>query len=66
MLVLSRRVGEQLIIGDDVRVVIHAVRGNRVVVGIAAPNDVVIRRGEIPPYPRKEASDAEGSDASNS
>lgn len=47
MLVLSRKVGEQLIIGDNIRVVIHRVAGNRVTVGIEAPNDVRIVRGEL-------------------
>ena len=47
MLVLSRKVGEQLIIGDNIRVVIHRVAGNRVTIGIEAPNDVRIVRGEL-------------------
>ena len=47
MLVLSRKVGEQLVIGDNIRVVIHRVAGNRVTIGIEAPNDVRIIRGEL-------------------
>ncbi len=47
MLVLSRKVGEQLVIGDNIRVVIHRVAGNRVTIGIEAPNDVRIVRGEL-------------------
>ena len=47
MLVLSRKVGEELVIGDNVRVVINHIAGNRVTVGIVAPNDVHIVRGEL-------------------
>lgn len=47
MLVLSRKVGEQLVIGDNIRVVVHRVAGNRVTIGIEAPNDVRIIRGEL-------------------
>jgi carbon storage regulator len=47
MLVLSRKVGEQLVIGENIRVVVHRVAGNRVTIGIEAPNDVRIIRGEL-------------------
>lgn len=47
MLVLSRKVGEELVIGDNIRVVINQISGNRVTVGIVAPNDVRIIRGEL-------------------
>jgi carbon storage regulator len=47
MLVLSRKVGEQLIIGDDVTITITKSSSNRVTVGIDAPRDVSILRGEI-------------------
>lgn len=47
MLVLSRKVGEQLVIGENIRVVVHRVAGNRVTIGIEAPNDVRIVRGEL-------------------
>jgi carbon storage regulator len=47
MLVLSRKVGEQLVIGDNIRVVVHRVTGNRVTIGIEAPNDVRIVRAEL-------------------
>ena len=47
MLVLSRKVGEQLVIGGNIRVVVHRVSGNRVTIGIEAPNDVRIVRGEL-------------------
>jgi carbon storage regulator len=47
MLVLSRLVGEEIIIGDGIRVVIVAVRGEKVRVGITAPKDVPVHRKEV-------------------
>jgi carbon storage regulator len=47
MLVLSRKLGEKLIIGDNITVVVNLVAGNRVTLGIEAPSDVRIVRGEL-------------------
>ncbi len=47
MLVLSRRAGEEIVIGDDIRLVVNRISGNRVAIGIAAPDDVHIVRGEL-------------------
>ncbi|MCO6545900.1 MAG: carbon storage regulator CsrA [Gilliamella sp.] len=47
MLILTRRVGETLIIGDDVVITILGVKGNQVRVGINAPKEVSIHREEI-------------------
>lgn len=47
MLVLSRKVGERLVIGENITVVISRVAGNRVTIGIEAPPDVRIMRGEL-------------------
>ena len=47
MLVLSRRLGETLIIGDDVKVTVLGVSGNQVRLGIAAPKEVSVHREEI-------------------
>ena len=47
MLILTRRLGEKLIIGDDVTVTILGVKGCQVRVGIEAPNDVRVNREEI-------------------
>ena len=47
MLVLSRKVGEEIIIGDNIRLVVNRVSGNRVTIGIAAPDDIHIIRGEL-------------------
>ena len=47
MLILTRRVGETLIIGDDVSITVLGVKGNQVRVGISAPKDVSVHREEI-------------------
>jgi carbon storage regulator len=47
MLVLSRKVGERLVIGDNITVVVSRVAGNRVMLGIEAPSEVRIIRGEL-------------------
>ena len=47
MLVLSRKIGEKLVIGDNITVVVSRVAGNRVTLGIEAPTDVRIVRGEL-------------------
>ncbi len=47
MLILTRKVGETLIIGDDITVTICAVKNSQVRVGIKAPKDVEIHREEI-------------------
>lgn len=49
MLVLSRKVGERLVIGGNITIVISRVAGNRVTIGIEAPDDVRIVRGELKP-----------------
>jgi len=47
MLVLTRRVGERLIIGDDVTVNVLSIKGNQVRIGIDAPPEVTIHRQEV-------------------
>ncbi|MCL4168543.1 UNVERIFIED_CONTAM: hypothetical protein GTU68_009234 [Idotea baltica] len=47
MLILTRKVGETIVIGDDIRVSVLSVQGNQVRVGVAAPRDVVVHREEI-------------------
>jgi carbon storage regulator len=47
MLILTRRIGETLIIGDDVNITVLGVKGNQVRLGINAPKDVSVHREEI-------------------
>lgn len=47
MLILTRRVGESLMIGDEVEVVVLGVKGNQVRLGVNAPRDVAVHRYEI-------------------
>ncbi len=47
MLVLTRRVGEKLIIGENVTVTILGVKGNQIRIGIDAPRDISVNREEI-------------------
>jgi carbon storage regulator len=47
MLVLSRKEGERIVIGDNITLVVSKVHGNRVTIGIEAPRDVKIVRGEL-------------------
>jgi len=47
MLILTRRVGETIVIGDDVIVTVLGIKGNQVRIGINAPKDVSVHREEI-------------------
>lgn len=47
MLVLSRRVGEEIVIAGNIRVKVVAAQGNRIKLGIIAPQDVTVHREEI-------------------
>jgi carbon storage regulator len=47
MLILTRRVGETVVIGDNITVAIIGVKGNQIRIGINAPRDVTVHREEI-------------------
>jgi carbon storage regulator len=47
MLILTRRVGESLMIGDEVNVTVLGIKGNQVRIGVNAPKDVSVHREEI-------------------
>jgi carbon storage regulator len=47
MLILTRRVGETVMIGDDVTITVLGVKGNQVRVGINAPKSIAVHREEI-------------------
>jgi carbon storage regulator len=57
VLILTRRMGESLMIGTDVTVTVVGVNGNQVRLGINAPKDVVVHREEI--YERVQAEKAD-------
>lgn len=47
MLILTRRVGETLMIGDEVSVTVLGIKGNQVRIGVKAPKDISVHREEI-------------------
>lgn len=64
MLILTRRVGESLMIGDEVNVTVLGIRGNQVRIGVNAPKDVAVHREEIYDRIQKEQTDDLPSEAS--
>ncbi len=62
MLVLTRKQGEQIIIGENIRITVLAVEGHRIRLGVTAPDDVSILRGELGSW-RPSASGVRSPDA---
>lgn len=63
MLILTRRVGESLMVGDDIKVTFLGVKGNQVRLGVNAPRDVAVHREEV--YYRIQGDDGEQDDDKN-
>jgi len=57
MLILTRRVGETLMIGDEVTVTVLGVKGNQIRIGVTAPKEMAVHREEI--YERIKAEERE-------
>ncbi len=55
MLVLTRKLQQEIVIGDNIRVTVLEINGNRIRLGLAAPPDVSIHRAELAPERRLDA-----------
>lgn len=64
MLVLTRRPGESIVIGDNITLTVVEVQGDRVKIGIAAPKDVTVLRGELLEELRRTNAEAAGVEVS--
>jgi carbon storage regulator len=59
MLALSRKEGQTIYIDGNIEITVTSIRGNRVTLGIDAPRECHIRRGELPAQPATESSSRE-------
>ena len=58
MLVLSRKAGERIVIGDSITITVSEVHGQTVRIGVTAPSTINIRREEVQPQPCRAAAES--------
>lgn len=62
MLILTRKVGESILIGDDVRITTLGIQGRQIRLGISAPNNITVHREEIYDKIQQKKAQGEGED----